>query len=407
MTVPVSPAERFEILDVLRGVAILGILLVNISAFSGYEFVPAADKPALWGAEHDLMARMFVNLFVHGKFYSLFSFLFGVGFAVFMQRTDARDGGSARLLKRRFLGLLLIGLVHTFLIWFGDILMLYALFGFALLLFRHRSERTLVRWIAALLLCPIVIYGVGVIVLSALHIAPPPGASGGGIGPLPPFLVRAVEQFRSGGYWEIVQGNAAFTAGGWIRRIVLFMLPRILGMFLLGFLVGRRGLFRDLEAQRPLLRRVFQLGLFVGLPASAGYAWLMERAVYLPPTPLGFVQTTLESIGTPLLSLGYVAGIALLWMHPGARRTLSVLAPVGRMALTNYLMQSFICIGIFYGIGLGLFLKVGLIHALWMAVSIFVAQVVLSHLWFTRFAFGPVEWIWRQFTYGKRVPLVR
>lgn len=406
LSTPVSPSERFEILDVLRGLAILGILLLNISAFSGVEFMSPAQKAGVWGAEYERSARVLVNWFVHGKFYSLFSFLFGVGFAVFLQRTASRDGGSARLLKRRLLGLLLIGLVHSILIWFGDILVLYALFGFLLLAFRHRTDRTLIRWVVALLLCPIVIYGAGAIAVAATGTTPTAGANSG-TGPLPPFLVHALQHFDAGGYPQIVEGNIRFTAGGWVRRIILFMLPRIFGMFLLGYLLGRRSFFRDLEAQRPVLRRVLRLGLWVGLPASAGYAWLMERAIYLPPTPLGWAMTTLESIGTPLLSLGYAAGVTLLWSRPGPQRVLAWLAPVGRMALTNYLLQSVICIAIFYGIGFGFWMQVGLVHALWISVAIFVLQIILSHFWLKRFAFGPVEWVWRQFTYGKRVALAK
>lgn len=403
---PIAQSERFEILDVLRGFAILGILLFNMGAFSGHDLHPAALDPDLWGGAYERPARLFINLFIHGKFYSLFSFLFGIGFAVLMQRAEARDGGATQLLKRRFVGLLLIGLVHTFLIWFGDILTVYALFGFALLAFRRQPDRALIRWIAALLLCPIVIYGVGALGAIASGLSPGPGADSG-MGALPPFLAAAVEHFRSGGYLDIVRGNVAFTAGGWVRRLMLFMLPRIFGMFLLGYLAGRRGLYRDLEAERPLLWKVLQLALLVGLPASAGYAWLMERAIYLPPTPTGWLMTTLESVGTPLLSLGYVAGLSLAWLNPGMQRALSLLAPVGRMALTNYLLQSVIGIAIFYGIGFGLLLRVGLVHGLWMALVVFTLQVVLSHLWLKRFAFGPVEWGWRQFTYRKRVALGR
>lgn len=401
---PIASSERLEVLDALRGLAILGILLLNISGFSGIEFMSPAQKASVWGAEYEQPARVFVNWFVHGKFYALFSFLFGVGFAVFLQRTGSRDGGSARLLKRRLLGLLLIGLVHSILIWFGDILVLYAMFGFLLLAFRNRSDRTLLRWVVALLLCPIVIYGAGAIAVAAMGTTPGSGANSG-MGALPPFLVYAIQQFDAGGYRQIVEGNLLFTAAGWVRRIILFMLPRIFGMFLLGYLLGRRGFFRDLEAQKPLLHHVFRVGLGVGLPASAGYAWLMERAIYLPPTPLGWVMTTLESIGTPLLSLGYTAGITLLWLRPGSQRVLAWLAPVGRMALTNYLLQSLVCVAIFYGIGFDLWMRVGLAPALGISLAIFAVQIVLSRFWLAQFAFGPVEWLWRQFTYGKRVAL--
>src|SRR5256885_196750 len=122
MSIPVAPTERMDVLDVIRGVAVLGILVVNIYAFSGYGFITDAQKRALPWGRFDPIADDLVTFLAEGKFYCLFSFLFGVGFSVFIQRASARGGNAVGLFKRRLVGLLSIGLVHSLLIWFGDIL---------------------------------------------------------------------------------------------------------------------------------------------------------------------------------------------------------------------------------------------------------------------------------------------
>jgi uncharacterized protein len=175
-------------------------------------------------------------------------------------------------------------------------------------------------------------------------------------------------------------------------------------MFLLGFYIGRRNLFADLDAHRPLLRRVFGWGMAIGLPL-AFVGGRMEGHNMGVPSMAGLLETTVKSIGVPVLSLGYAAGLCLLFQRLRSLRR--AFAPAGQMALTNYLLQSVAALAIFYGIGFGLFGRVPLAIALVGAVAFFALQMIASRAWLARASFGPAEWLWRMFTYHRRVPLFR
>jgi uncharacterized protein len=393
-TAPVGATERMDVLDVVRGVAVFGILVVNIYAFSGYEFISAAQKAALPASRFDETADFAVGFLVEGKFYCLFSFLFGVGFSVFIQRANA-----VRLFKRRLVGLLLIGFVHSILIWFGDILVTYAVLGFALVPFVRRDDRSVLRWATIMLLSPIVFYAA----LMGLASLGPPPASVPDEG-LPPILATAIDGIAHGNYIDIVRGNVIFTMANVIRRLILMFFPRVLGMFLLGFYSGRVGIFTDLDAHAALLRRVCAIGFAVGVPLSLMAAEISSDA---PRTPYlqGLLATTLQSIGTPALALAYGAGLCLLFRR--APQAMLALAPVGRMALTNYLAQSVAGVLVFYGIGIRMFGRVSLTTVLAGCAAFFVVQMVTSRVWLSFALFGPAEWLWRTFTYRKRFPFLR
>lgn len=401
-TSPVQGAERLDMLDAVRGASVLGILLANIVPLSGHAFAPPGAHLGLPLASlHDpLMFLMFV--FVEAKFYSLFSFLFGVGFAVFVSRAAARGADAARLFRRRMVGLLAIGVIHSVFIWMGDILATYAVMGFALLPFLRKDDRRLLQWATAMLLLPILLYGA---TLAAVAIATADGlrlSAGNEAGALPPVLAGAVASFANGSYADVVQGNVIFTAANAVRRLILMFFPRIFGMFLLGFYVGRRDLFAELDRHVPLLRRVLLWGSLVGLPLSLLGAFVEGNSMGAPNV-LGFVETTAKAVGAPALSLAYAAGLGLLL--PRARRIRHAFAAAGQMALTNYLLHSVAGVVIFYGIGFGLFGRVPLAIVTAGAVVFFVVQMLASRAWLAHAAFGPVEWLWRMFTYGRRVPL--
>jgi uncharacterized protein len=406
VTAPVASTERMDVLDVVRGVAVFGILVVNIYAFSGYGFISEAQKAALPYSRLDGLLDFLVGFLVEGKFYCLFSFLFGVGFFVFIQRASSAEARSAkaevdavRLFKRRLTGLLLIGLVHSTLIWFGDILATYAVLGFALIPLGRRDDRAVLRWAGVMLLAPLPLY---LLLMGVARLAPPqpPAAAG----ELPPVLATAIAGIAHGGYADLVRGNIVFTIGNAIRRLILMFFPRVLGMFLLGFYAGRRGVFANLDAHAALLRRVCAIGLAVGLPLSAVAA---ELSTDVPGAPdlRGFAETILESIGTPALALAYAAGLCLLFRRaPGPMRAL---APAGRMALTNYLAHSVAGVLVFYGIGFRMFGRVSLTTALAGCVVFFGLQMIASRLWLSVALFGPAEWLWRTFTYRRRFALFR
>jgi uncharacterized protein len=386
------------VLDAVRGVAVLGILLINVDPMCGYAFATPAERARLAFSAWDAETWRALAFLVEAKFYSLFSFLFGVGFAVFVRRAAARGADPRPLFKRRLVGLLLIGLVHSILIWYGDILMVYALLGFALVPFAQRSDRVLLGWAAALLIAPVALYALAL----AAAGQPAPAAAAGASLPAP--MAAAVEKFAHGGYVQIVQGNVVFTIANLFRRLILMFYPRVLGMFLLGFYAGRRNIFADLAANRVLVRRVAAIGVAVGLPLSLIGARWGEFGMG-PPSVGGLVETTIKSIGVPALALGYAAGLCLLFQRAPAM--MHALAPAGRMALTNYLMHSVAAMFLFYSFGFGLYGRISLLVAVAGAVVFFLLQVIVSRWWLARAHYGPAEWLWRVFTYRRRFALLR
>ena len=401
-TAPVATVERMDVLDAVRGVAVLGILLINVNALSGFAFIPPIDA---LGSRFDGSVFFTLSWLIEGKFYALFSFLFGVGFAVFVQRAAARGADPAQLFKRRLTGLLLIGFIHTFFIWMGDILLTYAVLGFGLVPFLKKSDRTVIRWAVTMLLLPIALYavllGVLAVVGTAQQAASPAGGTESG---LPPFLADAVEKFTHGGYLAIVQGNVAFTAANVVRRFILMFFPRVFAMFLLGFYVGRHSMFANLGAYRPLIVRTLLLGATIGLPLAFVGAWL-EGGAFPEANVRGLIETIVKSVSIPALALGYAAALCLAFQRlPALMRTL---APVGRMALSHYVAQSVVGVALFYGIGFGIGPRWGMAGLLAAWALIFTTQVVVSHVWLSRFRYGPLEWLWRWLTYGGRPPKLR
>jgi uncharacterized protein len=385
-----------DVLDAVRGAALLGILLINIIPLSGLLFEHPPELERTHAPTYFLLMVL-----VEGKFYSLFSFLFGVGFAVFVSRASARGANARRLFKRRLTGLLIIGIVHTLFIWMGDILATYALIGFALIPFLGRGDRTVLKWAGAMLVLPIPVYALLVGLATLSGAAPPPAVADA---PPPAILQDALDAFATGSYTDVVRGNLIFTLAGAARRFMLMFFPRVFGMFLLGFYAGRRNLFANLGAHEPLLHRVFLWGMVIGLPFSFWGAVLEGRALGFP-TLGGLYETAVKTVGVPALALGYAAGFCLLFQRrPWLRRAF---APAGQLALTNYIWHSVAALIIFYGLGFGLFGRVPLIVGVTGAMAFFALQAVASRVWLRYAAFGPCEWMWRAFTYRTRVRLFR
>ena len=397
---PTSSGERVILLDALRGFALFGILLVNLLSFTGDGFLPDAERAHLFGSSAAATVEFMLEWLVTGKFYSLFSLLFGIGFALQLGRLEARGEGVGRYV-RRLLILFGFGVAHLLLLWMGDILALYALMGLVLILFRRASDRALLIGAMLLWLAPVLwaaamvelgfrpgrsLFDAAMMTFQALSI----DASQG---PLP---------IWSGGSWLLlVKSHFAEIFIRYSDLIAQLRPAKVLAMFLLGLWVGRRMLYVRLDEYAPLLRKVTLAGLGVGLPVSAVGAWLVLNPPHGPETLDHLYQAIAYSLGVPSLALGYAAGFALLW-RTAARRTLGRLAPAGQMALTNYIGQTLIQILIFYGVGFGLIGKVSNAWIPLIAILIFAAQLIFSRLWLARFRFGPLEWLWRALTYGRR-----
>ncbi|QRK09471.1 DUF418 domain-containing protein [Archangium violaceum] len=406
---PVDPEERISVLDAIRGFALLGILFANLLSFSGFYVMSPAQLAALPTAELDRLVVFWMDLLVEGKFYSLFSFLFGVGFFLLQERTERRGGDFRRLFLRRMAALLCIGLFHILVMWHGDILTLYALMGFVLLLFRGAADRALLAWALALLVMPFLFQ------LAMM-------GTGGALDPTPPFdaLSRAIQDAAGGPEatlfslrsseqpWQVFLGNLANAVQRPGRYLQTGRPEKVLAMFVLGVWVGRR-LLPDPLVHRRLLARVLAGGLVLGLLGNSVSAWIqMETGKSFSLTPLGLVQTLAYAVGVAPLAMAYASGLTLLWGTAWGRRLLSPFVPLGRMALTNYLCQSVLGLLSFYGYGLNLMGRVGAVWMLLLTPAILAVQWGLSVLWLRRHSQGPVEWAWRQLTYGRprslRVP---
>jgi uncharacterized protein len=392
-----SSEPRADLLDALRGFAVCGILLGNVQHLSGWSFLSREQRAALPGTPVNDVASFLVNWFVDGKFYSLFSLLFGIGFAVLLVRAE-RDGRDFVAFFRRRLWLLLgFGLVHAYLIWLGDILTLYALLGFALLSFRTRSDATLLRWTAVLFALPVVQYGA--LMLLAGNIVPDPDA----LAENRAFMDGLVLTMATGTWPEITMLNIGGAIFGRYPDLLFTGRPfKVLATFLIGLWIGRHRVWAEPQAHLPLLRRVAITGLAVGVPLNLGLAFLMLGDGYYLLQPIGLVQSVVYAVGVPALALGYAASFALLWQRPGVRRVFTRFVPAGRLALTNYIAQSVIATAIFNGWGLGWFGRLGLAASLGIALLILAAQLVASRLWIGAYRYGPLEWTWRSLTYGAR-----
>lgn len=387
--------ERIQALDVVRGVAVAGILIANVLVFFGLTFLPPNRAAAFPTVAADSVALFLERVFVEGKFYSVFSLLFGVGFGLQLAR-----GGDAALprFKRRLRILLAIGAIHALLIWAGDILMLYALLGFTMPWFARKSNRELARWTLILLAMPTALY---LVALAVWMVAGSGTAQTSPDSGMPGSILAIFERFGTGGVRDAFISNLVFLGGRWADLFITVRFPKVLGMFVLGLCAVRTGLALSPSSHRATLVRWIVLGWSVGLAANVIAAWAFEQWEYLPPSLGGLLGVAMQAVGVPMLALGYATTVALLVVD--GRRFINVFAPVGRMALTNYLMHSVICVVLSYGFGFGLWWRVGASTAMAIAVAIIVLQIPLSAWWLSRFRFGPVEWIWRRLTYGRPV----
>jgi uncharacterized protein len=396
---PVSAGERIEVLDALRGAALFGIIAANMRGFSG-PLAAYFDHTVMWTDPTSRVAQAFVDLFIQGKFITLFAFMFGIGFAIQMERAD-RGGIASRIFYVRRLAILLVfGALHFVFVWWGDILAPYALLGFLLMLFRKRSQKALLRWAAVLYAYPILLGSVMFVLHSAgVQIPSPPPTT-------PEELQRIIGVYAAGSYGDIVRQNVKempFMAFG-----LIFFYPRVLGTFLFGLWVWRERIILELPSKTEMLRRCQKHGLWIGLLFNS-IAVALNEAFHpdpIAPSALGLLIGLSLTIGVPAGSVFYASTVALLWEKVQWRERLRPFVAVGRMALSNYLLQSLVCTTLYYSWGLGFYGRVGPLLGFAPTIAIYAAQVVLSVWWLRHFATGPMEWLWRRLTYGSTAPAV-
>ena len=394
---PVKTSERFIILDALRGFALLGICMANFPEFSLYTFLSPEAAASMPTAVQDKITRYLLYIFVDGKFYTLFSLLFGLGFSIIIRNAERKGVNGFRIFYRRMGMLMLFGLLHLMFIWSGDILLLYALLGMLLPFFRQVPDKKLLGWALFFLILPI---GVDLVCeITRTNLALP--------------FIRLQETYcaeygingTNFAYWlhdaEDYGTVFQFLVQGACVRMQEFIIGnryfKVLGLFLVGFYIGRNRIYADLEGRKNLLVKVCRLGLIIGLPCSLLYAWSSMGGHPLSDT----LHSLFYFISVYPLGFAYAAGLCLLYLRVKSLSIWKWLAAPGRMALTNYIGQSVIGMFLFYGIGLGWGSTIGLLQTEVIVLVVFLFQMLFSRLLLSEFKFGPLEWIWRMLTYGK------
>jgi len=424
---PVPENRRIVTLDVIRGVALFGILLENMSLFAFP--VESVNPVTEYTTAADQLVAFFRLVFVDGKFYTLFCILFGMGMVLQSKRAEESEGAFTRTYIRRLVVLMLIGVAHGLLLFSADILAFYAVIAFAALPFRRaRSKSVLVMVFVFFLISPLMMGGYAVLnpenpipaepdwhqllknerlALQATDesVVSKAGSESFGERAWVPFpsLVTALtsvsklefykfmadEQriFQTGTFVEMVWYRAALCfLVFWPLRLI-FLSWGILALFLLGVYFAHRSFF-ETGQHRDAHQTMLFLGFFLGMILQV----------------VGGAAQGLGSIG---LSLSYASAVALICARTSRSIVVRSLAAAGRMALTNYLGQSVVCGFFFYSYGLGLFGQLALAQAVLMAVPVFVGQLIFSTAWLRFFQFGPMEWVWRTLTYWRIQPMRR
>ena len=395
MTGPTTERQRHVILDALRGLALMGIALANFPEFALWTFLSSEQQAAMPTAYIDEIVRFLQYLVVDGKFYSIFSILFGIGFSLIMERH------GLRLFVRRMLILVIIGFLHLMFIWSGDILLLYAVGGLLLTLMIGLSDKSLFILALSLIMIPV---GLDALIefggfdfpepfyqawwnkAEALGINEANFASwlrdANSYGQMFAFLVQGAYERL----WEFVEGHR---------------LPKVVGLFILGYLASKHRLYTRLQ-DLPLLKALYW-SVSIGLPTSLLYAWSATNG-----HPWGLtVHSLLYAVSVIPLAIVFIIGVCLLYLQNPKSVVFRWLAAPGRMALSCYISHSLIGILLFYGLGLGLGTSLGLVYIELIALVVFFIQIIVCRIWLNYFRFGPLEWLWRMLTYGRYFPIIK
>jgi len=377
----ISQNERIHSIDMIRGIAIFGIFLVNWPTLAGIE---SRDLTTVYEG-FDRYIRLFYDLFVQTKFYTIFSFLFGLGFYIFMKRAEEKTKHPKLLFIRRLLILFLFGFLHYVLLWDGDILHNYAISGFVLLFFYKRQPKTLLIWSLILLS----IWELFVLMLNLVALNMTPEALDTLSAPIVPLLdwnLQVQDRFTTF-YSEEISGS-------------LIMLPETVGLFLLGLYAGKKEMFRRVNEIDTKLKK-WQIITFLATLPTWGIiiTYFTMNDLYVPFSMISFI-----TLSGKTLFIFYIFTLMRLLQHAKWQKVFRPFQYVGRMALTNYISQTIVSLFVF-----GLLFKVNIIFPLWggtlFCIGFYIIQIFISRWWLSRYQYGPLEYIWRLGTYGKGMPL--
>ncbi|MFF2090716.1 DUF418 domain-containing protein [Paenibacillus sp. NPDC058174] len=373
---------RIDLIDVIRGFALLGVFTANMRFFNS-SYLGTVMGLELWPGKWNAFVKTAIEMLVAGKFISIFSFLFGFGMIIMMERAQAKNSKFTTIYARRLLAMIIFGLIHGLFIWFGDILLHYALMGFLLLLlFRNRKPRTMLIWSIVLMsVLPLFMLIVG------------GGSESFDTEQFQLQLQQAVHTqtqiYSQGSFGQIMAMRFSDWLSSFFNQVTFA--PYLLGMFVLGCYFAKKKIFHQAADNGRLLLRLCGLTLLACLLLYGLKPFVPENAGEM-----------LKFLTWPLGAIFMMTLIAILFQKARWRKWLLPFSYVGRMAFTNYIMQSVICTFIFYSYGLGMFGKVSDVTGLGITIVIFALQMLLSKLWLSRFKMGPLEWAWRKFTYWGR-----
>ena len=386
--------QRIKKLDALRGFALLGVCMANYKELTLYAFYDVGHTVNVEADRSDTIANFLLYFLVDGKFYTIFSVLFGIGFSIIIGNAMQRGANGMRIFYRRMLLLLGFGFAHLMLLWSGDILMLYAAMGMLLPFFWNCSDKTILRWAAFFLCLPIV----SSTIVYAFNLTPCS------------WFFRQMDywqnRFGIGDWGEWLRDRQSYTdllkflIMGAFERMTEFISSdryfKVLGLFLVGLWIGKKCIYADITAHRRLLTYTIKIGFTIGIPFALLHAYDGITGFRLIP-PL---HTIVETCSIYPLGCAYMATFAIY-----NSRADNLFAYPGKMALTCYISQSAIAILLFYGVGLGLGMQMSLPQVILTSVGIFLFQALFACIWLKIFAYGPLEWVWRMLTYGVWLPL--
>jgi uncharacterized protein len=399
---PVGVGERIASIDVLRGFALLGILIMNIQSFSAIE--AAYLNPTAYGDLSGVNRWVWTlsHVVADGKFISIFSMLFGAGIVLMAARAEAGGVRPRGLNTRRNIWLIIIGLLHAYLLWYGDILFTYGVCALIAFAGRKASPKKLI-------ITGVVVFSVAFFLFMffgfSLRFWPDENRAQSLENWLPSEEAISAELAAYRGTW-LEQMAARIPAAIALQTFVFLVMEgwRVCGLMLIGMALFKTGVFSAERSKRFYLAMIgggYAVGVplvIAGVVKNFAAGWAFEYSMFL--------GSQYNYWGSLFVALGHTGAVMLAFRSGLFGRLRRVLAAVGRMALTNYLMQTVICTTIFYGHGLGLFGYVERKYQIVIVLAVWAVQLIYSPIWLRHFRFGPAEWAWRSLTYGRR-PSIR
>lgn len=387
---------RIQVIDTIRGIALFGILVFNIQTYALFAFLEPQQVYSLQLDQRASYAplQFILHVLVNGQFYTIYSFLFGLGFYMLQQKSQRSGLNGAQLFKSRLWVLLIIGLIHGLIFWFGDILHKYALLGFTLLFFYRKPGQVLLRWIAG-----IALFSIG---LQTLLILLTTNADTPENHEINPVIMQVLDTWQNGSPAEVAGMQKLGVIMLWIMAVKggLAGIAHYLIMFILGLLAGRTGFFLRIRELKPKMLKI-ALTLF---PAALSlkilaHVSLLEPQILtgLPPHFEKLVLSLSNFIAVPLLTLCYLLFLSI-FLHNNTSAIFRWIGNAGKLGLTNYLMQTLLCMLLFYGYAGGLSGKLTLAETLIFVIPIYGFQLVFSTIWLKYYSSGPVESLWRSFS---------